>query len=116
MNSLYIDPLTGGYIIVDNDIVKANSTISKINVLLKQRIDKNIYALDEGNPILSATGILSNTEIINGINYCLKSLISDGEITSLNIDKFKYSNTGKLTIDMTVILHNGLNVPLQWIK
>ena len=115
-DSLYLEPLTGGYVTVDNQLINVNSTISKVNILLKQPIGSNIYDLKNGNPLLNATGLLSASQITNGLLFCLQPLITTAEIKTFTIVSFSYTVLKKLKVNLSIILPNGLDIPLSWIK
>ena len=103
--SLYVDPISKGYLLNNSKLIQYPSAINKANCLLLQPIGSNIYAMSEGNPLLNSPNRLSLSQITSGINLCLQPLITNGDILSLNITKIEYTYKPKIFIDLT--LPNG---------
>lgn len=100
--SLYVDPVTGGYLSNNNRLIQYSSAINKANCLLLQPIGSNIYNMKQGNPLINKTRRSSLSEITADINSCLQPLLSSGDIVALNIAKIEYGYKPKIFIDVTL--------------
>ena len=115
MDSLYIEPETGGYITKDNKIVSLDSIISKINTLLLQPLGSNIYDLKSGNPLIDQQGIITPNDLAVGINKCLNPLMVSGDILSVVILSYSVDRiTRRYTVNINATISNGTNVKLTW--
>lgn len=112
--SLYINPQTGGYESENSTLIKINSTVNKANLLLSQPIGSNIYAMNEGNPLLNETGLIPISEISAGINTCLAPLVNSGEITTLTLLSVELSPTFRYRTQIAITLPNGTTETINW--
>lgn len=110
---IYVEPLSGGYILQNNKIVYVDTVVNKINMLLSMRIGSYLYAPTNGNPLLDIDGPLSLTDISDGITTCLQPLIQSQQITNVVIQSVSPNRilTNKYIINIAVTLPNG-NQPL----
>lgn len=115
-SSVFVNPSTGGYVAVNGQLQEQLSIVNKVNLLLKQVIGQNIYDTSSGNPLLTSQGFLSPSQISNDINFCLASLLNSGEISVLNVQKIKYSPTGKLYVSIGITLPNGVTELVNWTR
>lgn len=112
--SLYVDPQTGGYTNINGNLNQVNATINKINTLLSMSVGSNIYAINEGNPLIGRTELVSLSEAANAISKCLQPLISNGEISVLTVQSFSISPTFRYKIALLIELPNGQTEIINW--
>jgi len=110
----YIDPATGGYDIVNNLLVTVAPVINKVNVLLSMPLNTYLYAFNNGNPLLNTTGLLSRSEIVNGINVCLSPLLQNNSITSVEVLSIQLNETFEYSINIKIIYPSGGFDELTW--
>jgi hypothetical protein len=110
----YIDPVKGGYIFADNELLKKDRAINKVNRLLKQPIGQDMANPTLGNPLLGVKTFLTVSEITNGIQSCLNPLISAGEINPVYVSNYTLTATKRQRVDIQITLPNGTVEPLQW--
>lgn len=113
---IYINPVTGGYELRNNKFTYVDVTVNKINVLLNMKIGSYIYASTYGNPLLSSTGLLSLSEISQGINTCLQPLLQLQEITNVVIKDIQITPTNRYIINIGITLPNGNQPLITWTK
>ncbi len=113
---IYVDPQTGGYILMSNKLTYVDTVINKINILLDMRIGSYLYAPTDGNPLLDMEGPLSLTDVSQAITTCLHPLIQSQEITNVLILNLQGNKilSNKYIINMAVTLPNGNQPLISW--
>lgn len=114
MFSTYLDPQSGGYVLVDNKLMVVNSTVSKANRLLCQKIGDDLQYPTLGNPIYNYQRSLQRDDVINAINVCLSPLLNSGEISNIKILNLVLSLTKRWQANIELILPDGSSEPLEW--
>ena len=107
--SLYVEPTTGGYELIDNKLTQTHPSVVKCNNILLQRVGAYIYNLESGNPLVDYTGEITQSFIINSINICLTPLVNNNDILDFTILNIESSTTikNRFTISIQVTLPNG---------
>lgn len=114
---IYIDPITGGYELINNKFTYVETAVNKANVLLTMKLNSYLYAPQDGNSLLNEQGIMPITNISKGINACLQPLITNGDITNVTILSWEYSTiTQRYKINLLLNLPNGESPLITWIK
>lgn len=110
----YIDPMTGGYTIINNSLVTVAPVVNKANVLLSMPTNTYLYAFNNGNPLLSTQGLLSRSAIVNGINTCLAPLLQNNSITSVEVLSIQLNEVFEYTVNIKIIYPSGGSDTLTW--
>ena len=100
MNSLYIDPVTGGYLVKDSKLVYVDSVVNKVNYLIKENQALGIKP--------SPTNI--NTLVANMLN----PLIQSSDIVNFSVLNYSVSVLGKWTINISVIINSKKAIQFSW--
>ena len=110
----YLDPVSGGFIEVDNRLLITNAAVNKVNRLLCQKIGDDIQYPTQGNPLVGVKDFLTSNDIISGIATCLAPLMTTGEISTYNIINLQLTPIKRWLINLQIVLPNGDSEPLQW--
>ena len=92
-NSLYIDPVTGGYLANGNKLVYVNSVVNKVNYLLKQNQTSDIK--------------LSPNNISKLVSVILSPLQQSLDIQNFSVVNFSVDVLGNWTINIEVTINNN---------
>lgn len=114
MNVTYLDPITGGYDLIDNKMVTANATVSKANRLLLQKVGADMANPTYGNPTAGITTQLSPSIIIDGINSALLPLTISSEITLVTIISVSRTILQRWKAEIEITLPSGETLPIFW--
>lgn len=112
--SILVNGDTGGYELINSKLVIAQSAITKCNILLSQPVGGYIYNLKMGNPLITTKNLLTQNEIINGLNYALQPVLNSGEISAFTILKMIITPTQRTKIYLSIDLPSGESQILIW--
>ena len=115
-NSLYVDPVTGGYSVINNTMAHVHPSIVKVSNLLCQARGKYIYNIQSGNPLINNPDDFTQNEIINAINICLTPLVNSGDLINFTVINITASTVirKRYTISIELLLPNGQTHILNW--
>lgn len=110
----YIIPDTGGYELINGELMQCHPTVNKANRLLTQVIGNDVANPTYGNPLITTKNITIN-DIASGINYALSPLTSTGEISNLQINEIRRTIRGRWNVTLTITLAGESDpLPLVW--
>ena len=112
--SIYVEPVTGGYIREVNRIAYAPTAVTKANILLKQPLGAYIYNPEIGNPLLDMNRLPTKTEVVNGIGSCLQPLIANGDIVKATVETYKINAFSKASVTILIVLPTGETANITW--
>lgn len=115
-NSLYVDPTTGGYSVVNNTMAHVHPSIVKASNLLCQARGRYIYNLQSGNPLINNPDNFTQSEIVNAINICLTPLVNSGDLINFTVINITASTVirNRYIISIELLLPNGQSHILNW--
>lgn len=110
----YLDPVSGGYLNLNNALVKAPPVVNKVNRLLKQPLGLDIQYPTEGNQIYNEPNFLTLNSVIQYLSVCLSPLIDNGELTGVNFINPVLAPNKKWQIGIELQIPNVQDEIIQW--
>jgi len=114
MPSLYVNPESGGYELVDGALLQEHPSVIKANMLLLQPIGTYVYDTTMGNPLVNYQGNLTKANIINGLTTCLTPLLKTNDLVNFSVTKLELTLTKKWKAYITALLPDGNIAVLNW--
>ena len=114
-NSIYLDPKTHGYDLINNKFVYQDSLVSKVNVQLAKKIGTDINDINGGNPMLNDDFIINQSNVTKALNFALNPLISSGFMKSFSINNITIDYLGRWSVSINVVSNSGSTIPILYI-
>lgn len=112
--SIYVEPVAGGYVRDANKIAYAPTAVTKANILLLQPLGSYIYNPEMGNPLLEFNRLPTKSEVVNGIGYCLNPLVANGDVVNVTVQSYAINVFSKATVTIALLLPTGETAEISW--